>query len=199
MLPLRPGCGFREVCAESFADAGPLGVAKHVGQVQIGRDQRLERAVGHRGLNGAAPVAESLASSWQADAPLMHAQDLGAKNDLVLIEEPLGVGRSQELTHLYGSRLAIPLALPAKPRACEPSRGGRKRASRDPAESAASSLLSASVTGSARVPVGPGAVRATKCSPAKGRSCAPRVEVGRSSLAQVRSSRRRAPTRQAPW
>ena len=53
----------------------------------------------------------------------------------MLIDKPFGTGRPQELTHLDGSRLAfLLLALPAKPRACEPSRGGRKRASRDPAE-----------------------------------------------------------------
>ena len=61
----------------------------------------------------------------------MHVQDLEAKDDLVLIDEL----RSQELSDLDGSRHAILLALPAKPRACKPSRGvGRKRASRDPAE-----------------------------------------------------------------
>ena len=88
MLPLSPGCGFREVCAEGFADAGPLGVAKHIDQIQIGRDKRLERAVGRQGFNGAAPEAETLTGTWQADAPVMHAQDLGAKGDLVLIDEP---------------------------------------------------------------------------------------------------------------
>ena len=88
VLPLSPGCGFREVCAEGFADAGPLGVAKHIDQIQIGRDKRLERAVGRQGFNGAAPEAETLTSTWQADAPVMHAQDLGAKGDLVLIDEP---------------------------------------------------------------------------------------------------------------
>ena len=45
----------------------------------------------------AAPMAETLTSTWQAEAPLMHAQDLGAKDDLVLIDEPLGVSESQEL------------------------------------------------------------------------------------------------------
>ena len=139
-----PGCCFGEVRAKGFADAGPLGVAKQVNQVQNGRDKRLKRVVGRQGFSGTAPVAKALAGTRQADAPLMHAQDLGAKGDLVLIDEPLGVGRSQELTHLDGSRLATLLALPAKPRACEPSRGRRKRAGRDPAElseSAAWSLL----------------------------------------------------------
>ena len=77
VLPLSPGCGFREVRAKGFADAGPLGVAKHVDQVQIGRDERLDRAVGRQGFNGAAPVAED-PHTRQTDAPLMHAQDVGA-------------------------------------------------------------------------------------------------------------------------
>ena len=64
----------------------------------------------------------------------MHAQDLGANDDLVLIDEAFGVGRPQELAHLDGPGLAIFLELPAKPRACEPSRGRRKRASRDTTE-----------------------------------------------------------------
>ena len=42
------------------------------------------------------------------------------------IDEPFGIGRSQELARLDGSWLAILLVLP--------SHGGRKRASRDPAE-----------------------------------------------------------------
>ena len=33
----------------------------------------------------------------------------------MLIHDPLGVGRAQELSHLDGSRLAIFLALPAEP------------------------------------------------------------------------------------
>ena len=45
---------------------------------------------------------ETLTGAWQADAPLTHAQDLGAKGDLVLIDESFGVGRPQELTHLDG-------------------------------------------------------------------------------------------------
>ena len=45
--------------AEGFADGGPLGIAKHVDQVQIGRDKRFKSAVGRQGFNGAAPVAET--------------------------------------------------------------------------------------------------------------------------------------------
>ena len=40
VLPLSPG--FREVCAEGCANAGSLGVAKHVDQVQVGRDQAAQ-------------------------------------------------------------------------------------------------------------------------------------------------------------
>ena len=64
----------------------------------------------------------------QAPGRLMHAQDLGAKGDLVLIDESFGVGRSQELTHIDGSRLATLLALPAEPPVSKPS-CRRKRAS----------------------------------------------------------------------
>ena len=46
---------------------------------------------------------------------LMHAQDLGTEDDLVLVHEPLGVGRSQKLSHLDGSGFAVLLALPAEP------------------------------------------------------------------------------------
>ena len=132
-----------EVRAKGFADAGPLGVAKYVDQVQIGCDKRLERAVGRQGFNGAAPVVETLTGTWQADAPLMHAQDLGAKGDLVLID---------------GSRLATLLALPAEPRASKPSCSRRKRASRNPAEHRRERRMS--MTCSVREPEGPGLVRA---------------------------------------
>ena len=116
--------------AEGFVDAGPLGVAKHVDQVQIGRDKRLDRAVGRQGFNRA-----SGRDPRQADSPLVHAQEIGAKGDLVLIDEPLGVGRPQELAHLDRSWLAILLALPAKPRASKPKGGrgvNRRRSGRTP-------------------------------------------------------------------
>ena len=45
--------GAREVRSKSFADAGPLGVAKHADQVKTSRDKRLERVVGRQGLYGA--------------------------------------------------------------------------------------------------------------------------------------------------
>ena len=66
----------------------PLTVAKHADKIQVGRDERLERAVGRQGFNCAAPVAKALAGTRQADAPVVHAQDLGAEDDLVLIDEP---------------------------------------------------------------------------------------------------------------
>ena len=68
-------------------------------------------------------VAKALAGARQADAPRVYAQDFGAEDDLVLIDKPFGIGRPQELSHLGGSRLAALLALPAEPRACEPSSG----------------------------------------------------------------------------
>ena len=52
----------------------------------------------------------------------------------MLIDEPFGTGRPQELAHFDRSRLAILLTLPAEPRASEPSRGRKKHASRNPAE-----------------------------------------------------------------
>ena len=108
----------KKVCPEGFADAGPLGVAKHVDQIQVGRNKRLKRAVGRQGLNGATPVAETLTSTWQAGAPLMHAQNLGAKGELVLIDEPFGIGRPQELAHLDGSS-ACHSSFAASKAACE--------------------------------------------------------------------------------
>ena len=35
--------------AESLADAWPLSVAKHVDKIQVGRNERLERASGRQG------------------------------------------------------------------------------------------------------------------------------------------------------
>ena len=52
----------------------------------------------------------------------------------MLIHEPSSVGRTQELSHLGGPRLAILLALPAEPRAREPRNGRGKRGCGDPAE-----------------------------------------------------------------
>ena len=45
--------------ANCLADARPLSVTKHVDKIQVGRDERLERAVGRQGFNGAAPVAKA--------------------------------------------------------------------------------------------------------------------------------------------
>ena len=128
VLPLGPGRGIRKVRAGSLANAWPLGVAEHDNKIQIGRHQ------GDHGLDGAAPVAKTLASAVQADAPLMHAQDLGAEDDLVLVHKPLGVGRAQELSHLDGSRFAVLDSLPAEPRAREPTVGWEERAGGDPTE-----------------------------------------------------------------
>ena len=41
VLPLGPGRSLREVGAQGGADVGPLGVAKHVDEVQVSRHQRL--------------------------------------------------------------------------------------------------------------------------------------------------------------
>ena len=60
-------------------------------------------------------MTEALTGAGQADAPLMHAQDLGAEDDLMLVHNSLGVDRAQELAHLDVPRLAIFLALPAEP------------------------------------------------------------------------------------
>ena len=100
---------------------GHSALTKHVDKIQIGRNKRLERAVGHQGLNGAVPVA--LAGARQADAPLVHAQDLGAEDDLVLIDKPLGSRRPQELYHLDRSQHAVLLAMAAEPRACQGAAG----------------------------------------------------------------------------
>ena len=44
---------------------------QHVDKIQVGRNERFERANGRHGFNGAAPVAEALTGARQADAPLM--------------------------------------------------------------------------------------------------------------------------------
>ena len=56
------GCASRAcpVRAESLADTRPLGVAERVDKTQVGRHQRLKRAVSHHGLDGATPVTEAL-------------------------------------------------------------------------------------------------------------------------------------------
>ena len=107
--------GLRKVGAQSSADVGPLSIAKHVDKVQIGRHQRLNRAIEHQRFNRTAPVAQGFARPRQVDSPLMHAQSLSAKMHLRQIHQSLGVGRAKELTHLDWTRLAIFLALPAEP------------------------------------------------------------------------------------
>ena len=47
VLPLGPGGRLGKVSTQSGSDVGPLSVAKHVDEVQVGRHQRLERAVEH--------------------------------------------------------------------------------------------------------------------------------------------------------
>ena len=119
--------------AQGLANAWPLSIAKHVDMIQIGRDQRHKRTAGHQGFDGAAPVTKAVAGARQADAPLMRTQDLGAEDDLMLIDKPFG---AQKLPHLDGSRFAVLLALPAEPRSCEPASGRGKRASGNPADTA---------------------------------------------------------------
>ena len=75
------------MCAQGLTDAWPLSVTKHVDKIQDGRNERLERAVGRQGFHGAAP-----AGPMQANTPQLNSHDLGAGDDLVLIDEPCGVG-----------------------------------------------------------------------------------------------------------
>ena len=124
VLPFGPGGSLREVGAQGGADEGSLGVAKHVDEVQIGRHQRLQRAIEHQGFNRASPVTQGFARPWQVDTPLVHVQSLGAQVHLSQVHKAFGVGRAEELAHLDGARFAILLTLPAEPRACEPPGGG---------------------------------------------------------------------------
>ena len=61
MLPLGPGGRLGKVSTQGGSDVGPLSVAKHVDEVQVGRHQRLERAVEHQRFNRASPVAQGFA------------------------------------------------------------------------------------------------------------------------------------------
>ena len=92
MLPLGPGGRLGKVSTQGGSDVGPLSVAKHVNEVQVGRHQRLERAVEHQRFNRASPVAQGFARPWQVDAPLMHMQGLGAEVHLGQVHQALGVG-----------------------------------------------------------------------------------------------------------
>ena len=92
MLPLGPGRGLREVSAQSSADGGPLCVAKHVDEVQIGSHERLQRAVEHQRFNRASPIAQGLTGPRQVDAPLVHVQGLGAQMHLSDVDEALSIG-----------------------------------------------------------------------------------------------------------
>ena len=65
---LGPGRGFRKVRAESLADTRPIGVALHVDKIQVGRHQRLERAVGRQGLDGTTPATEAITGARPSDA-----------------------------------------------------------------------------------------------------------------------------------
>ena len=50
VLPFSPGRGLPEVRLQGLTDARPLGVAKHVEDVQVSRHQRSQGAVHHHGL-----------------------------------------------------------------------------------------------------------------------------------------------------
>ena len=55
-------------------------------------------------------------------APLVHSQERGAESDPVSVNHSLGVARTQEFAHLYGSGFVVFLALPAESRARQPPR-----------------------------------------------------------------------------
>ena len=92
MLPLGPGGSLGKVGTQSGSDVGPLSVAKHVDEVQVGRHQRIERAIEHQRLNRAPPVAQGFTRPRQVDTPLMHVQGLGAEVHLGQVHQALGVG-----------------------------------------------------------------------------------------------------------
>ena len=60
MLPFSPCRGLQEMRALGLTDAWPLGAAKHVHKIQVGRHQRFQGAVRHHGLDGASPVRNAL-------------------------------------------------------------------------------------------------------------------------------------------
>ena len=92
VLPLGPGRSLGEVGAQSGADVGPLGVAKHVDEVQVSRHQRLQRAVEHWGFDRASPVTQGFARPQQVNTPLVHVQSFGAQMHLSQVHEALGMG-----------------------------------------------------------------------------------------------------------
>ena len=95
--------------AQGLADAWPLSITKNVDNIQIGRNELLERAVGHQGFNGAVLVVKALSGPRQADTPLGHERDLGAKDDLVLIDSRLAQTARRSSPILMG--LGLPFFL----------------------------------------------------------------------------------------
>ena len=72
MLPLSPGRRLREMSAQSGANVRPLSIAKHVDKIQIGRHQRLNRAIEHKRFNRTASMTQGFTRPRQINPPLMH-------------------------------------------------------------------------------------------------------------------------------
>ena len=56
MLPFGPGRSLGKMGAQGGADGGPLGIAKHVDEIQIGSHQGLQCAIEHQRFYRASPV-----------------------------------------------------------------------------------------------------------------------------------------------
>ena len=62
VLPLSPSGGLGKVGAQGSTDGGPLGVAKHVDEIQVSSHERLQCAIEHHGFDRASPMTQRFAS-----------------------------------------------------------------------------------------------------------------------------------------
>ena len=123
---------------QGVADARPLSVPEHVDKVQVSRHWGNQGAACHRWFDGGplpppSPMTQGLASTRQADAPLVHVQRLGAELDQVLVHELFDVSQAQQFAHLDEPRPFFLL--------CQQSRVPLAAGGSEPAES----LLNSSV------------------------------------------------------
>ena len=80
MLPTRsPAEASRKCDRRALRTHGTQALPKMFDRVQVSRHWGLQGAACHHSFHGAPPMTQSLASTRQADAPLVHVQRLGAE------------------------------------------------------------------------------------------------------------------------
>ena len=90
MMPACPGERFFEMLVDCGSDRRPLGVAKHVNEIQISCDHWFKVTSENHLFDNPTSVGECFDSSRETDTPLVHTDALLAEFQTVSVNQVFG-------------------------------------------------------------------------------------------------------------